>query len=159
MDATFWALVGLVLFLVLIIYMKVPGRIFTALDKRGDEIKEQLEEARTSREEAQKNLANSLRTLKKAEKEAEEIIDEAKRESKRLVEEADAALDEMVERRTKAVDQKIAQAESKAVAEVRARAVDLAVDVAEKVIRQEMVGQRAEEFTSNSISQVQKNLH
>ena len=68
-------------------------------------------------------------------------------------------LDEMVERRTKTVEQKIAQAESKAVAEVRAKAVDLAVDVAEKIIRQEMVGQRAEEFTASSINQVQKNLH
>ena len=159
MDATFWALVGLILFLALIILMKVPGRIVTALDKRSDSIKEQLDEARASREEAQKNLANSQRTLKKAEKEAEEIVEEAKRESKRLLEEADAELDDLVARRTKSVEQKIAQAESKAVAEVRAKAVDIAVEVAENIILQQMVGEKAEEFTADSIGQVQKNLH
>ena len=159
MDATFWALVGLILFLVLIVVMKVPGRIVTALDKRSDTIKEQLDEARASREEAQKNLADSQRTLKKAEKEAEEIVEEAKRESKRLLEEADSELDELVARRTKAVEQKIAQAESKAVAEVRAKAVDIAVEVAENIIRQQLVGQKAEEFTATSISQIQSNLH
>ena len=159
MDATFWALVGLILFLALIIILKVPSRIVTALDKRSDLIKEQLDEARTSREEAQKNLANSQRTLKKAEKEAEEIVEEAKRESKRLLEDADAELDDLVVRRTKSVEQKIAQAESKAIAEVRAKAVDIAVEVAENIIRQQMVGEKAEEFTANSVDQVQKNLH
>ena len=38
MDATFWALVGLVLFFALIIYLKVPGKMGSALDKRADDI-------------------------------------------------------------------------------------------------------------------------
>jgi F-type H+-transporting ATPase subunit b len=35
MDSSFWALVGLILFLALMVYFKVPGFITGALDKRG----------------------------------------------------------------------------------------------------------------------------
>ena len=37
-DATFFAFVGLVLFLALIVYLKVPGMMAKSLDDRADQI-------------------------------------------------------------------------------------------------------------------------
>ncbi len=67
MDATFWALVGLLIFIGIIAYAKVPGMISGALDKRADQIRNELEEAKKLREEAQQLLAEYQRKRKEAE--------------------------------------------------------------------------------------------
>jgi F-type H+-transporting ATPase subunit b len=56
-DATFWALVALVIFLGLMVYLKVPGVVTATLDKRADAIRKELDDARRLREEAQTLLA------------------------------------------------------------------------------------------------------
>jgi F-type H+-transporting ATPase subunit b len=81
MDATFWALVGLLIFIGIIVYVKVPGMIGGALDKRADQIRNELEEAKKLREEAQQLLAEYQRKRKEAESEAESILSAAEREA------------------------------------------------------------------------------
>ena len=87
-DATFWALVALVIFLGIVIYMKVPGMITKAFDDRAGKIRNELEEARKLREEAQALLAEYQRKRKEAEEEAAEIVDAAKREAEMITAEA-----------------------------------------------------------------------
>src|SRR5690606_33982294 len=82
MDATFWAFVALVIFIAIIVYMKVPAMIGRSLDERADNIRKELEEARTLREEAQQLLAEYHRKRKEAEKEAGDIVASAEREAK-----------------------------------------------------------------------------
>ena len=43
LDATFWATVALILFFVLIAYLKVPGMMTAGLDKRADGIRNDLD--------------------------------------------------------------------------------------------------------------------
>ncbi len=42
MDATFWALVALVIFLGLLAYLKVPAMMAKSLDERADKIRDEL---------------------------------------------------------------------------------------------------------------------
>jgi F-type H+-transporting ATPase subunit b len=88
MDSTFWAFIALLLFIALIVYLKVPGMIGRSLDERAENIKKELEEARTLREEAQQLLAEYHRKRKEAEKEAGDIVAAAEREAKALLEDA-----------------------------------------------------------------------
>ena len=60
-DATFFAFVGLVLFLLLLVYLKVPGMMASSLDKRAANIREELDQAKRLREEAQALLAEYQR--------------------------------------------------------------------------------------------------
>ena len=116
-DATFYALVGLVIFLALMIYLKVPAVVNKSLDGRADKIRDELEEARRLREEAQSLLAEFQRKRKEAEKEAGEII--APREAHRLLRGSQAENRRICNaRRKKLAEQKIAQAETEAVNEV-----------------------------------------
>ncbi len=134
MDATFWAFVALVIFLAAAFYMKVPGTIGKSLDGRAEKIRAELEEARRLREEAQQLLAEYQRKRKDAEKEAAEIVEHAKREAGQLVTEAKQKTEDYIARRTALAEQKIGQAEREAVNEVRARAVDIAVEAARTVL-------------------------
>lgn len=137
LDATFWAFIALLMFFGLLVFFKIPGMLSKQLDARIAKIEADLEEAKRLREEAQALLAEYERKRKSAESEADEIIAAAKDEAERMTAEAETALQEMVARRTSAVENKIAQAEAQAIAEVRARSADVAIEAARLLLAQQ----------------------
>lgn len=159
MDATFWALIGLIIFLAILAYLKVPGMVGRSLDERADRIKNELEEARTLREEAQQLLAEYHRKRKEAEKEASDMVASAEREAKALLEDAKRATEEYVARRNKLAEQKIATAEVDAINAVRASAVDLAVAAAGKIVAEKVDAKVAGNLFKDALSQVKTNLN
>lgn len=138
MDNSFFALVGLIAFIAVLIYVGVPRIIGGMLDKQIAKIEHDLSEAKRLREEAAALLVEYEQKRAAAEREAEGIVTAAKEEAVRLTAEAQASLADLVARRTKSVEDKIAQAEAQAVAEVRARSADLAVEAARVVLTDEM---------------------
>ena len=66
-QATLWATVGLVLFLALIVYLKVPGMLAKSLDERAGRITNELAEAKRLRAEAQALLVEYQKKRKEAE--------------------------------------------------------------------------------------------
>ena len=158
-QATFWVFMGLLAFLGLIVYLKVPSKVAATLDKRADDVRTNIEEARKLREEAQALLAVYQRKRLEAEEEAKDIIDLAKREAAALGEEAKARMVEYVERRTKAVEQRIALAESQAVADVRASAVAVASRAAAQIIAAKAEGEVGDKLIDASIAGLKNQLN
>ncbi len=158
-DATFFAFVGLVLFLALIAYLKVPGMMAKSLDERADNIRKELEEAKRLREEAQALLAEYQRKRKEAEAEAAHIVASAEREAVALTEEARQKTEEFVARRNALSEQKIKQAEADAIGAVRAAAVDLAIAAAERVIASKADTSTQEALFKDALGQVQSRLN
>jgi F-type H+-transporting ATPase subunit b len=159
MDATFWATVALLIFLGIVFYFKVPGMIARSLDERADRIRNELEEARRLREEAQQLLAEYQRKRKDAEQEAADIVAAAEREAGQLVDEARQRTEDYVARRTALAEQKIAQAERDAVNEVRASAVDIAVEAARRLLAGKVDGKVAGDLFRSSLDQVRTKLN
>ncbi len=159
MDATFWATVGLVIFLGLLVYLKVPGVVGKSLDDRADKIRDELEQARRLREEAQQLLAEYQSKRKEAEKEAGDIVASAKHEAELIVREAKQKTEEYVARRTALAEQKIGQAERDAVNEVRSNAVDIAVAAARKLLADNVDATVADRLFRNSVDDVKTKLN
>lgn len=157
-DATFWATVCLIIFLVLITALKVPAMIGKVMDGRIAKIEADLDEAKRLREEAQALLAEYERKRTAAESEAEDIIAAAREDAERLTAEAQAALEDLVTRRTKAVEDKIAQAEAQALAEVRSRSADIAVEAA-RLLLADKVKQDGSALVDQSIKDVAARLN
>ncbi len=159
MDATAWTLVGLILFLALLAYLKVPGMIGAALDKRAEKVAADLEEARRLREEAQQLLAEYQRKRKEAEEEAAGIVAAAKSEATSLVTEARKKTEEFVARRTAMAEQKIALAERDAVNEVRATAVDVAIAASRTLLEGKMDAKAGADMFKAALSEVKAKLN
>ncbi len=158
-DATFFALVGLILFFVLIAYLKVPGMMAKSLDQRAENIRKELDEAKRLREEAQVLLGEYQRKRKEAEADAAEILASAEREAAALMQEARQKTEEFVARRNVLSEQKIRQAESDAVAAVRSAAVDLAIAAAGKVIADKTDGSTQNALFQDAVGKVQARLN
>lgn len=137
-DAAFWATVALFLFIGVIVYLKVPGMITKALDGRIKAIEAELAEAERLRLEAKFLLEEYESKRQAAASEAESIVAAAREEAFRLTAEAKTSLEALIARRTKAVEDKIAQAESQAIAEVRSRSADVAVEAARVLLTRQM---------------------
>lgn len=155
----FWVGVSFVLFLVLLVYLKVPGMVAKGLDERADAIQHELDEAKRLREEAQAVLADYERKKIEAEADAEKIIAQAKREAEIYGEEARRKMQEQIERRSRLAEQKIAMAEVAAVKDVRSAAADLAVKAATRVLGAEVKGATASGLIDESIAAVRKQLN
>ncbi|WP_127144759.1 ATP F0F1 synthase subunit B [Pelagibacterium montanilacus] len=158
LDATDWAFVALLIFIGIVVYLKVPSMITKFFDKRIAQIESDIEEARRLREEAQALLAEYERKRKAAESEADDIVTAAQEEAERLTAEAKLALEDMVARRTRSVEEKIAQAESQALAEVRARSADIAIEAA-RIILAEQARETGDAMVDASIKDVAARLN
>ena len=158
-DATFWALVGLVIFLGIMVWLKVPGQIGKSLDNRADKIRNELEEARRLREEAAALLADYKRRRAEAEAEASQIVAAARQEADLVAKDGAAKMAEFVIRRTAMAEQKIAQAEAQAILEVKASAVDIAVAAAGRLIAAKAKGRIADDLVARSIAEVKTRLN
>ena len=137
-DAAFWATIALFAFIGVIVYLKVPGMITKALDGRIKAIEAELAEAERLRLEAKFLLEEYESKRQAAASEAQSIVDAAREEAFRLTAEAKASLETLIARRTKAVEDKIAQAEAQAVAEVRSRSAEVAVEAARVLLTRQM---------------------
>jgi len=153
-DPAFWVFVGFVLFVGLVLYMKVPGKIAGLLDERSAKIARDLDDAKRLREDAVKLLAEYQAKQQNALKEAEAIVAQAEDEAKRLMAGAETELKASIARRQAMAEAKIAQAEAEALRQVRVAAVDLAVAAAEQVLRGELSGPRATQVVDQAIADV-----
>jgi F-type H+-transporting ATPase subunit b len=158
-EAPFWALLALIVFIGIVIYLKVPKSLAGTLDKRADAIRAELESARKLRVEAEALLAEYQRKAREAEAEAGKIVETAKREADALALEARTRLEEYVAGRTRLAEEKIAQAETQAIQEVRSLSADVAIAAAERLLSAKVKGQAGEALVAKSISDVKTRLN
>lgn len=158
-SATFWVLVSFVLFFAIVFYFGVPKQITSSLDDRADKIRAELDEARRLREEAQQLLADYQRKAREADDEAKAIVDQAKREAEALAAETRKATADSLERRTKLAEEKIARAETQAIADVRKTAVDAAIEAAETILKGKVAGAAGDKLIDNALSELKTKLN
>lgn len=159
LDSKLWVLIPLVLFLAFVLHKGALKGINSALDKRAEEIKDQLEEARRLREEAQTLLASYMRKQKEAEDQAEAIIAQAKHDAENMAAQARKDLAERLDRRAAQAEAKIANAEAQAMAEVKAKAADVAMNAAENLLRDTLKPADHSKLIKDGIAQMGKVLN
>jgi F-type H+-transporting ATPase subunit b len=158
-NPEYWVLVAFLIFLGMLWKAGVPGQIGKALDDRASEIRNELDQARRLREEAQTLLADYQRKHREAESEAKSIVETAKREAETLAADTRKSLAEAVERRTKLAEEKIARAEAQAVAEVRTTAVDSAMAAAHRILAGKSSGPVGAKLVDEAIRDLKTKLN
>lgn len=149
-EAEFWVLVAAVIFVILV--FKPLGRALTGgLDARAARIRGELDEARRLREEAERLVADYKARQQAASAEAEAIVALAKTEAERIAAQSARDLELAVERRQRMAEDRIAQAEAKALDEVRAVAIDVAIAAAREVITAQLDDRRGSALIDDAI--------
>jgi F-type H+-transporting ATPase subunit b len=132
-EPEFWVLVSVVIFLALV--WKPAGRfLIGGLDSRTERIRDELANARRLRDEAEKALAAYREQERQGGAEAQAIVAHAKAEAERIGRQSALDLERSLERRRQLAAERIEQEEGRAVGEIRAVAVDIAIAAARRVI-------------------------
>jgi len=152
-----WLLVSLVILFALV-WKPFKLHVLGGLDKRGQAIRNELDEAKRLHEEAKELLAKHRRQLHEGESLAADIEARAKAETERLQTRLRADFDQLVERRTQQAEERIAQEEARALADVRARAADLTVATTRRLLTEKLGGDAAQKVMQASIGEVTKKL-
>ncbi len=158
-NTNFVVLLAFLLFIGILFYMKVPGKLGGMLDSRAEGIKSELDEARALREEAQTILASYERKQKEVQEQADRIVTTAREEAAQAAEQAKADLKLSIERRIAAAEDQIASAEASAVKDVRDQAVLIAVATAREVIAKQMTAAEGNKLIDSAIAEVDAKLH
>lgn len=132
-EAEFWVLVAAVIF-VAAVFRPARRALVGGLDARAARISAELDEARRLREEAERLVAEYRAKEREAAAEAEAIVAHARQEAERIAAQGARDLEQAMKRRQQLAEERIAQAEAKALAEVRAAAIDVAIAAARDVI-------------------------
>lgn len=132
-DPALWVGVAFVLFFVLF-GKKLVTALLAVLDKRGQTIKHELDEASRLRQEAEAMLAQATAQREAALRDAKAMLEQAKAEAQRVAETARADAMATAERREKMALDRISAAEKAAVTDVRVAAAEIAGRAAERIL-------------------------
>lgn len=135
-DATFFTLVGLLIFLAIVARMGGFKAMVGILDQRRDKVRAELDEAVKLRAQAQALLEEYQAKRAAAEVEARKLVEQARIDAETLRRTAKAELEADLARRERITQERIGRAEQQAATEAREAAVAAAIETAERLLGQ-----------------------
>ncbi len=158
-NTDFIVLLSFLLFLGVLVYLKVPGRLLGLLDKRAAGIRAELDEAKALREEAQTVLAGFERKQLEVQEHSSRIVEHAKEEARLAAAKAKEDITTSMARRVAAAEEQIASAHARVEREVRDQAIRVAVAAARDVIVDRMTADTRARLIDEAIDAVETRLH
>lgn len=158
-NSNFVVGIAFLCFLAVLWYAGVHKTIAKALDKRAARIKDELDEARRLREEAQSLLATYERKQKEVEGQVADIVAHARVEAEDAAIQASKDLELSIQRRLKSAEEQIQAAQDGAVRAVRNEAIRVAVAAASEVLTNNVTAEAKARMTDEGIAIVGAKLH
>ena len=133
-DATFWVAVSFIIFILALVYLKVPNKINETLSKMILDIKNEIDESEKLRNESKLLLNNAQSKLEQAKIETKKIQEQAKKDSENLILEMNDKFHKSAEIKKNLAQTKISQMKNQALKEIKNTSVKIAVDSVKKIL-------------------------
>jgi len=134
-DETAWVAIAFVLFIILV-WKKGSQAITSMLDNRSLLIENELNQAKSLKEEALEELRQTLQIQKNISEEADNIIKEAKENAKKIIEEAKVKSSEIIKRKEDQANQKILALETEAINNIKKISSNIIIESSKTYINQ-----------------------
>lgn len=156
-NVYFWT--GLALAIFLVGAVRYGGKPTTQwLDGEIAKIREQLDQAKKLRAEAEKALAEYQIRQREAERDAQDILNRARAEADAMRTKAESELQASLARREQQAMDRIARAESEALRDVKQEALALALQAVEQIARAQLSGPNAMRLIDQAIAAAPEKL-
>ncbi len=157
-DATFWVAVSFFLFVGVLLYFKVPQKIFATLDESINKIKKDIEEAEKLKEEAKNILSDYEARLDKSKVEIDLMIKNAQKESDANIIKTNDQFHKIFENRKKMAEEKIKQMKLQATKDIKNYSVEVAIIALEKIIKNSIDKKKLDKIYDSSVNEAKKIL-
>ena len=133
-DGTFWVAVSFIIFILVLVYFKIPQKVNEILNKIIFDIKNEIDESEKLRNESKILLDKAQSKLDNATVETKKITDQVKKDSEKLVIEMNDKFHKMSEIKKNLAQTKIFQMKESAIKEIKDASIRTAVDSVKKII-------------------------
>ena len=150
----FWSIVSFGVMLFFVWKFALP-RVFEILDARERQIRNSLDEAERHRMEADRRLAEYENMVREAAEEAERHMDQARQHAQRLLDDNQVKIKAETDRMLSMARQEIERGQVKAIQDVRSATVDLAIQLAQRVLERNLSNEDRSRFMSDALQEVE----
>lgn len=157
-DSNVWLVFSFVIFL--FVLWKFRRKAFVGLlDRRIEDIREEIATAENLRIEAQELLAQYQRKHRDAVKDSEQIIADAEKRAAEITKAAEKELADVMARREKQLEERLARMEQAAIIEIQKYAADLAIKATAEIISDQLDKKSNDKLVDQSIKDLSENIH
>ena len=156
-DETAWVAIAFLLFFVLV-WKKGKNAILSLLDERSLLIEQELNEAKSLKEEALEELRLALQNKKNVSDEAENLIKNAKETAKKIQEEASLKSFEMIKRKEEQAKQKILSLEAEAIKNIKEITSSIVIESSKTYIKQKLDDKENINLISKSSNEIKSSI-
>ena len=157
-NTDFVVLISFLIFVGVLVYFRVPAIIASFLDKRAEDIQNEIEKASEILEEAKEILssieADHIRTSETIEK----MVITAKDRAEEEEEKAKKHIEELMKSKLLSAEGQVRSNERKILEEIEARAIDLSIEKVREKLSKSLSGNDYEKHFDSSIQSIEKGL-
>ena len=152
-DATFWVAISFLIFIVLLIYFKIPSKVKNILDENINQIKKQVEESEKLKEEAKRQLAEYEKKIGDSKSEVNKMIKDANDQAERNIIKSNEIFHKLLEIRKKNTEEKIKQLKNQAIKDIKNASINIAFESTEKLLINSLDKIKLDKIYSQSIQE------
>ena len=157
-NTDFVVLISFLIFVGVLIYFKVPSIIAEFLDKRSDNIQNEIEKASEILEEAKKILSSIESDHIKTTETIKLMVTTAKARAREEEEKAKKHIEELMKNKLMSAEGQVKSNERKVLREIEQRAIDLSIEKVKVSLSKSLSGSDYERHFDSSINSVEKGL-
>ena len=152
-DATFWVAISFLIFIVLLVYFKVPSKVKNILDENINQIKKQVEESEKLKEEAKQQLAEYEKRIGDSKSEVNKMIKDANDQAEKNMIKSNEIFHKLLEVRKKNTEEKIKQLKNQAIKDIKNASINIAFESVEKLLINSLDKTKLDKIYSQSIQE------
>ena len=152
-DATFWVAISFLIFLILLIYFKIPSKVKNILDQNINQIKKQVDESEKLKEEAKRQLAEYEKKIGDSKSQVNKLIKEANDQAEKNIIKSNEVFHKLIEIRKKNTEEKIKQLKNQAIKDIKNASVKIAFESIEKLLLNSLDKSKLDKIYSQSIEE------
>ena len=152
-DATFWVAISFLIFVGLLVYLKVPQKVFVILDEAIKNIKDQIDNAEKLKEEAKDILSEHEKKISNSKSEIKFMMNKANEDSEKLIIKTNEELHNLIENRKKSTEDKIKQMKDQAYKDIKNASIKIAINSIERLLKNSLDKSKLDKLYLNSIEE------
>ena len=157
-DSTFWVAVSFVIFILVLVYFKIPQTVNNLLSKMIGDISNEIDESEKLRSESRQMLEQAQKKLSTAKDESKKILEAAKEDTDKLIIEMNDRFFKSSEVKKNNAQKKITQMKEMALKEIRDTSVKLAIESVKKAINTSVDKSKLDELFKKNLEDTKSEL-
>ena len=152
-DSAFWVAVSFLIFIVILIFFKIPQKVKSLLEENILSIKNQIAEAEKLKEDAKNILTDHEKKISNSKKEVKSMVSKANEEAEKNIIQKNDEFHKIMENRKKNAEEKIKQLKNQAMKDIRNASVKIAIKSVEKLLKNSLDKSKLDKIYASSVEE------